>query len=106
MSKVRILIVEDQMITATDIQGILIRFGYEVVGIVSSGKKAIEKAAKGKVDLVLMDIVLKGSMDGIEAAEQIDMRDHAEHYPGIRRVGVHQHATERAYELLDKGTTQ
>lgn len=71
MSKVRILIVEDQMITATDIQGILIRFGYEVVGIVSSGKKAIEKAAKGKVDLVLMDIVLKGSMDGIEAAEQI-----------------------------------
>ncbi|MCK5545445.1 MAG: response regulator, partial [Desulfobulbaceae bacterium] len=67
MSKVRILIVEDQMITATDIQGILIRFDYEVVGIVSSGKEAIEKAAKGKTDLVLMDIVLKGPMDGIEA---------------------------------------
>ena len=74
MSKVRILIVEDQMITATDIQGILIRFDYEVVGIVSSGKEAIEKAAKGKTDLVLMDIVLKGPMDGIEAAEQIRNR--------------------------------
>ena len=41
-----------------------------------------------------------------EAAEQIDMRDHAEHYPQIQSVGVHQHATARAYELLDGGKTQ
>ena len=41
-----------------------------------------------------------------EAAERIDMRDHAEHYPQIQSVGVHPHAVERAYELLDRDTTQ
>lgn len=67
----RILVVEDEAIVATDIRRILDGLGYNVVGTASSGKAAIEAAQKNKPDLVLMDIVLKGEMDGIEAAEQI-----------------------------------
>ena len=48
----------------------------------------------------------KAGVSAAEAAERIDMRDHAEHYPQIQNVGVHLHAVERAYELLDKDTTQ
>ncbi|MBU7043823.1 MAG: DUF835 domain-containing protein [Theionarchaea archaeon] len=67
----RILIVEDETIVAQDIQDHLEAIGYEVCGIADSGKKAIEKAKKFHPDLILMDIVLKGDMDGITAAEHI-----------------------------------
>ena len=72
--KTRVLVVEDEAIVATDIRKILDNLGYEVVGTASSGKTAIQKAKENKPDLVLMDIVLKGKMDGIEAAEQIRQR--------------------------------
>jgi len=74
MSNSRILIVEDESIIAKDIQNTLNRSGYSVVGIASSGEEAIKKAMEIHPDLVLMDIVLKGAMDGVEAAEHI--RDH------------------------------
>jgi len=74
MSNSRILIVEDEGIIAKDIQNTLNRSGYSVVGIASSGEEAIKKAMEIHPDLVLMDIVLKGAMDGVEAAEHI--RDH------------------------------
>lgn len=74
MSNSRILIVEDEGIIAKDIQSTLNRSGYSVVGIASSGEEAIKKAMEIHPDLVLMDIVLKGAMDGVEAAEHI--RDH------------------------------
>jgi cyclase len=45
----------------------------------------------------------KAGVSAAEAAKQIDMRDHAEHFPQIQRVGVYQHVVERAYELLDAG---
>lgn len=67
----RLLIVEDEAIVARDLQGRLKRLGYEVCAIVASGAGAIEAAAGHRPDLVLMDIVLKGDMDGIEAAEVI-----------------------------------
>ncbi|MGD2072953.1 MAG: PAS domain S-box protein, partial [Candidatus Thorarchaeota archaeon] len=67
----RILIVEDETIVAQDIRDHLENIGYEVCGIVSSGNQAIKKTKKLRPDLVLMDIVLKGDMDGIEAAEHI-----------------------------------
>ncbi len=67
----RLLIVEDEAIVARDLQGRLKRLGYEVCAIVASGAGAIEAAAQHRPDLVLMDIVLKGDMDGIEAAEVI-----------------------------------
>jgi PAS domain S-box-containing protein len=67
----RILIVEDESIVAKNIESRLKRLGYDVPAIVSTGKEAIKKAKELALDLVLMDIVLKGDMDGIEAAEQI-----------------------------------
>ncbi len=71
MPKIQVLIVEDESIVALDIQSMLGSLGYEVPAVVSSGEAAIEKAAETHPDLVLMDIRLKGDMDGIEAAEQI-----------------------------------
>lgn len=67
----RLLIVEDESIVARDLQGRLKRLGYEVCAIAASGADAIEAASQHRPDLVLMDIVLKGDMDGIEAAEVI-----------------------------------
>ena len=67
----QILIVEDEKIVALDIKGMLSRLGFDVLDIVSTGDKAIEMVANKKPDLILMDIMLKGEMDGINAAQQI-----------------------------------
>lgn len=69
--KEKILIVEDEKIIAFDIKYCLERSGYIVPAIVSYGEQATEKAVELKPDLVLMDIMLKGNMNGTEAAEQI-----------------------------------
>ncbi len=74
MSKAKILIVEDDVLVAMDIERCLKKLGYSVSGIVNYAEKAIEKVEELKPDLVLMDIVLKGEMDGIEAAEIIRSR--------------------------------
>jgi two-component system cell cycle sensor histidine kinase/response regulator CckA len=74
MAKARILIVEDESVIAKDIGIRLKGLGYAVSAIASSGEGAIQKAAETHPDLVLMDIVLKGEMDGIEAASQIRFR--------------------------------
>ena len=71
MSKTNILIVEDESIVAKDIQHSLKKLGYTVVGMCSTGEDAIKTAEEVKPDLVLMDIMLKGDMSGIEAAGQI-----------------------------------
>jgi len=67
----RILIVEDEGILAKHISSDLINLGYEVIGITASGESAVELAQSLGPDLVLMDIKLKGKMDGITAAEHI-----------------------------------
>jgi PAS domain S-box-containing protein len=67
----KILIVEDEAITAMDIQKALENSGFEVVSIASMGNEAIQKAGELKPDLVLMDITLKGRMDGVVVAEKI-----------------------------------
>ncbi len=67
----KILIVEDERIVGEDIKVRLHKLGYSVPSIVRSGEEAIEKAKVLKPDLVLMDIVLDGEMDGIEAASTI-----------------------------------
>lgn len=74
MARAQILIVEDESITAKDIEARLERLGYEVPAIVHSGEEALEKALELHPDLVLMDIRLRGSLDGIEAAEQMRAR--------------------------------
>jgi two-component system, OmpR family, phosphate regulon sensor histidine kinase PhoR len=70
----KILIVEDEAIVALHEEENLKNMGYTVVGKASSGEEAIRKAEETQPDLVLMDIVLKGEMDGIEAAGQIHAR--------------------------------
>ena len=71
MAKVKILVVEDEAITAKDLQNRLKELGYDVPAIAASGEGAIKKVEEIKPDLVLMDIILNGDMDGIGAAEQI-----------------------------------
>jgi len=71
MTKADILIVEDEQIVAKDIEQNLKKLGYNTVGIASVGEDAIKKAEKEKPDMVLMDIMLKGKMTGIEAAKHI-----------------------------------
>ena len=69
--KARILVVEDDPVISLDVAGALEEFGYEVVGSVPSGKEAIELALAQKPDLILMDINIKGELDGIQTAEAI-----------------------------------
>jgi PAS domain S-box-containing protein len=74
MTRERIFIVEDEGIVAADLESILNSLGYQVVGIASSGEEAVPKIEAAMPDLVLMDIRLKGHMDGIDTAEQIHAR--------------------------------
>lgn len=74
MTKARILVVEDESITARDLQLTLQELGYEVVAKASSGKEAVREAEAHKPDLVLMDIFMPGEVDGVEAAKQINVR--------------------------------
>ena len=74
MPKAKILIVEDDLIAAKDIEGRLQSFGYEVTAIVSSGSGALSQIKKNPPDLVLMDIKLRDEMDGIETADLIRIR--------------------------------
>ncbi|MDF1674027.1 MAG: response regulator [Vicingaceae bacterium] len=71
MSKNNILVVEDEAIVSKDIQQSLKKLGYNIVGASATGEKAIELANEYKPDLVLMDIMLKGDMSGIDTAEKI-----------------------------------
>ncbi|MEA3442271.1 MAG: PAS domain S-box protein, partial [Chloroflexota bacterium] len=74
MKPKRILLVEDERIVAEDIRLTLESLGYAVSAVVSSAEEAVAHAAKDKPDLVLMDIMLQGKMNGIEAADQIHSR--------------------------------
>lgn len=68
MSKIRILIVEDEAVTAADLHDELMSRGYEVAGTASTAEHALRLAEEQRPDLVLMDIKLGGSADGIHAA--------------------------------------
>lgn len=70
----RILITEDELVIAADLQRRLVKLGYEVVGIAVSGDDALLQVEDRHPDLVLMDIMLQGEMDGIAAAAAIRSR--------------------------------
>ena len=72
MAKANLLVVEDEFITAMDLEERLEELGYNVLKIVSSGEDAIKFAAELRPDLVLMDIVLQGDISGTKAAEKIN----------------------------------
>lgn len=71
MEKLNIFIVEDESIVAKDIQNSLTKLGYNVVGFANNGKDAIDKITELMPDLVLMDIMIKGGLTGIEVSEKI-----------------------------------
>ena len=71
MIKKSILVVEDEAIVARDIEDRLKKLGYTVIEIISSGEEAIQKAKELVPDLILMDIKLKGDINGVKAAEEI-----------------------------------
>lgn len=74
MGRARILVVEDEGIIAEDLRMGLEEMGYDVVAVASTGEDAVREAQERRPDLVLMDVVLHGDMDGIEAAERIHAR--------------------------------
>jgi PAS domain S-box-containing protein len=67
----RIMLVDDEAIITMQLEKRLTTMGYEVVGVASSGEQSVQLARKLRPDLVLMDIVMPGDLDGIEAASQI-----------------------------------
>jgi len=71
MNNERILIVEDEKIIAIDLQRRLERFGYNVVGMAGEGAEAVTLALELEPDIILMDIMLAGGIDGVQAAKTI-----------------------------------
>jgi PAS domain S-box-containing protein len=71
MTGERILVVEDSSFISTLIRKTLLTMGYHVVAVVDNGLESIAKTAELKPDIVLMDIILKGKMNGIDAAREI-----------------------------------
>jgi two-component system, cell cycle sensor histidine kinase and response regulator CckA len=74
MTRPQIMVVEDESIVAEDMKAMLEGFGYSVPAVAFSGEDAVKKALDTHPDLVLIDIVLKGQMSGVEAVERIRSR--------------------------------
>src|SRR5437867_11690280 len=90
--KANILVVEDEAIVRADMEDYLRSFGYRIVASVGSGEEAKRLAAKLKPDLVLMDIMLAGKMDGVQAGKHIQTK------LGIPVVFVTAHGDEHTLE--------
>ena len=71
MGKISVLVVEDESIVSKDIQYSLKKLGYNVVGVAATGQKAIDLCGEKMPDIILMDIMLKGDINGIEASTRI-----------------------------------
>ncbi len=71
MGGIRIVIVEDEGLVARDVENMARNVGYKVCGIANTADEAVEMAGRFRPDLVLMDVVIKGTLDGIAAAEKI-----------------------------------
>ena len=72
-SSIKILVLEDEMIIGAKISMQLISLGYEVTGILPRGEEAVQHVRENKPDLVLLDIQLKGKLNGIETAQQLQI---------------------------------
>ena len=72
--KTKILIAEDQAISALSMQRALTRSGYDVCGMVSTGEEALERITQEKPDLVILDVFLNGRLNGVEAAMELRSR--------------------------------
>lgn len=74
MTRPRLLIVEDEIIIALDLKAQLQRLGYDVIGLAANGDEALQLAEAQRPDLVLMDLVLRGPVDGAQTADQLRER--------------------------------
>lgn len=74
MEEIKILVVEDESIIALNIKKKLKSLGYAVPAIASTGEEAIKMTEITFPDLILMDVMLKGNMDGVQAVEEIHKR--------------------------------
>lgn len=68
----KILIVEDERVIALDIKNRLKKMGYNITNVVSTGEEALWEAKNNEPDVILMDILLSGKLDGINTAEKIN----------------------------------
>lgn len=93
MKKAQILIVEDDMIIATDLSVHLARRGYDIVGIVTRGEDALRQLDCRPPDIVLMDINLRGSLDGIETSRRLRQM-----YPALLVIYLTANADDSSYE--------
>ena len=73
-SRRRILVAEDESIIAMDLKDSLLRMGYNVTSVVNNALEVIQKTEEEKPDIILMDILLAGLLDGIEAAKIISYK--------------------------------
>src|SRR5260221_6654247 len=71
MSQTKIMVVEDERIVALNLKQRLVKMGYDVTAVVTSGEKALAAIANRRPDIVLMDIHIDGGMDGIQTAAAI-----------------------------------
>ncbi len=71
MTNARILVVEDERLVASDISRCLQQLGHEVIATAVSAVEALRQAVRKTPDLVLMDIKLRGGIDGVQAAEAL-----------------------------------
>jgi two-component system cell cycle sensor histidine kinase/response regulator CckA len=71
MTIARILIVEDELLIVEDLKSRLLRLGHTIAGHATTAELAVQKAVETKPELVLMDIRLRGNMNGLEAAARI-----------------------------------
>jgi CheY-like chemotaxis protein len=71
IKKGNIMVVEDEGVVSIDIRNMLLKAGYSIAAVAFQGEEAVMKAEQSNPDLVLMDIGLKGEIDGIEAAKRI-----------------------------------
>jgi CheY-like chemotaxis protein len=76
LAKANIMIVEDEGVVSIDIRNMLKKAGYNIAAVAFQGDEAVKKAEQSGPDLILMDIGLKGEIDGIEAARRILDRFH------------------------------
>ena len=70
MPRIKVLVVEDDAIIAAHLSQVLERFGYEVPAVLASAEEALRGLPEWKPDVILMDVRLRGSMNGIEAGQQ------------------------------------
>jgi PAS domain S-box-containing protein len=96
MSKIKVLVVENELLVAKDMKKILEDSGYSVSAIVSTGQEAVRSAKRFRPDIVLMDVVLPGGLDGIGAARRIRNQF------GIPVVFVTAHSAKKLFEAAKR----